>query len=109
AVLTAAGAVVCAQPQAPEGPTKPAAREGQWMARHERFLDEAKRGGIDLLFLGDSITAGWEGHPAIWDRYYRPRIAGWPSQPAVIEKAIPRSGTATTDPGTPPTSGSAAT
>jgi lysophospholipase L1-like esterase len=32
--------------------------------RHEGFVKQAKRGGIDLLFLGDSITDAWggEGH-----------------------------------------------
>ena len=31
------------------------------MKTHERFLERAKEGNIDLLFLGDSITAGWNG------------------------------------------------
>lgn len=32
--------------------------------RHEKFLEIAKKGNIDLLFLGDSITDAWggEGH-----------------------------------------------
>ena len=30
-----------------------------WIARHEGYVAEAKKGGIDLLFLGDSITDGW--------------------------------------------------
>src|ERR1017187_374380 len=34
-----------------------------WMSSHEAFLRQAKPGGIDLLFLGDSITAGW-----LWDK-----------------------------------------
>ena len=28
---------------------------------HASFLDVAKKGGVDVLFLGDSITAGWRG------------------------------------------------
>ncbi len=44
------------------------------MRLHETFLDRAKRGGIDLLFLGDSITQGWEQN-ATWERYYAPRKA----------------------------------
>jgi lysophospholipase L1-like esterase len=62
--------------------TKPAPREGGWMQMHERFLDRAKKGDIDLLFLGDSITQGWlgkngrgEGPIEVWDRYYGPRNA----------------------------------
>jgi lysophospholipase L1-like esterase len=32
--------------------------------RHDKFLEIAKRGGVDVLFLGDSITDAWggEGH-----------------------------------------------
>jgi lysophospholipase L1-like esterase len=37
-----------------------------WVKRHEKFVAMAKRGGIDVLFLGDSITDAWggEGHGA---------------------------------------------
>src|SRR5206468_2705561 len=37
-----------------------------WIKRHERFNEMAKKGGIDVLFLGDSITDAWggEGHGA---------------------------------------------
>jgi lysophospholipase L1-like esterase len=56
-----------------------------WMAMHESFVQQAKRGGIDLLFLGDSITAGWQwgnGGLNIWNKVYAPRHAaefgiGW--------------------------------
>lgn len=33
---------------------------------HENFVAIAKKGDVDLLFLGDSITAGWNGQKAIW-------------------------------------------
>lgn len=35
-----------------------------WMSRHQGFAVMAKKGNIDLLFLGDSITDAWggEGH-----------------------------------------------
>jgi len=44
--------------------TKPAPRDKGWEKRHETFVGIAKRGNIDLLFLGDSITDAWggEGH-----------------------------------------------
>lgn len=32
-----------------------------WTTRHQYFLAQAKKGDVDLLFLGDSITQGWEG------------------------------------------------
>ncbi len=34
---------------------------------HESFVATAKAGDVDLLFLGDSITAGWKGQKATWD------------------------------------------
>jgi lysophospholipase L1-like esterase len=43
--------------------TKPAERLKQkgWKDRHERFVERARQGDVDVLFLGDSITQGWEG------------------------------------------------
>lgn len=41
---------------------KPAPRDQKWMPRHEKFVEIAKAGNIDLLFLGDSITDAWGGN-----------------------------------------------
>jgi lysophospholipase L1-like esterase len=43
---------------------KPVPRDPNWLKRHETFVAIAKRGGVDVLFLGDSITDAWggEGH-----------------------------------------------
>jgi lysophospholipase L1-like esterase len=47
-----------------------------WLARHEGFVAEAKRGGIDLLFLGDSITDAWRSRGSnVWHKFYAPRHA----------------------------------
>jgi lysophospholipase L1-like esterase len=49
-----------------------------WMSSHEAFVKQAKQDGIDLLFLGDSITAGWlwgNGGLNVWNKYYAPRHA----------------------------------
>lgn len=47
--------------------------EGWWKTRHEAKVDETKKGGIDLVFIGDSITQGWEGAgKAIWDAEIAP-------------------------------------
>lgn len=52
---------------------EPATREGNWMERHEGFVAEAKKGGIEVLFMGDSITDGWRTRgKEVWDREYAP-------------------------------------
>ncbi len=45
-------------------PTVPVPRDANWMKRHETFVGIAKKGGVDVLFVGDSITDAWggEGH-----------------------------------------------
>lgn len=41
--------------------------------KHDRFLEIAKAGGVDLLFLGDSITEGWAGAGrSVWEKYWAP-------------------------------------
>lgn len=44
-----------------------------WLATHQSFVERAKRGDIDVIFYGDSITQGWgiDGK-AIWDKRYAP-------------------------------------
>lgn len=39
----------------------PEPREKGWLTRHEKFNQQAAGGGFDVLFVGDSITQGWEG------------------------------------------------
>ena|SRR5216684_4301496 len=42
--------------------------------RHEGFVELARKGGIEVLFLGDSITDGWRG-PAgqeSWKKHFEP-------------------------------------
>jgi lysophospholipase L1-like esterase len=46
-------------------------RDGNWLQRHEGFVADAKKGGVDLLFVGDSITDFWRNRgKAVWDKYY---------------------------------------
>jgi lysophospholipase L1-like esterase len=50
-----------ARAQAP-ATTKPVPREQEtWKKRHASFVARAQKGGVDVLFVGDSITQGWEG------------------------------------------------
>jgi lysophospholipase L1-like esterase len=54
----------------------PVPREPPWLAQHERFVAQAKKGGVDLLFLGDSITDFWRSRGSkVWTKYYAPRHA----------------------------------
>jgi lysophospholipase L1-like esterase len=54
-----------------------------WRERHEAKLAELRRGRVDLIWLGDSITQDWElpGPPAwrdfarVWQRFYGDRNA----------------------------------
>jgi lysophospholipase L1-like esterase len=47
-----------------------------WMARHEKFVEQAKLGGVDLLFMGDSITDNWRTKGSnVWNKVYAPRHA----------------------------------
>ena len=57
---------------------KPVPREGK---AHDRFLELNKRAkaagtSAEVIFVGDSITEGWEGNgKEIWAKYYAPRHA----------------------------------
>jgi len=51
-----------------------------WPQRHEKFNARAKQGAekgdIDLIFMGDSITEGWEGPgKEVWAEFYGNRNA----------------------------------
>ena len=41
-----------------------------FMQKHEKYVAQAKKGGIDLLFLGDSITEGWNKQKEIFDEHF---------------------------------------
>ena len=64
AVLATLVGFVSAQSPKPNPATVPAPRDKGWTARHEKFVEIAKKGDVDVLFLGDSITDAWggEGH-----------------------------------------------
>lgn len=50
--------------------------EAWWSDRHERALSRVRRGHVDLLFIGDSITQGWEEEGRrVWDTFYGRRRA----------------------------------
>lgn len=55
---------------------KPVPRTGGWMKRHEAMNERVKQGNVDLVFIGDSITQGWEGRGKdVWKKFYGERNA----------------------------------
>ena len=47
-----------------------------WGERHRQIVDRVGQGNVDLIFVGDSITHGWERTGAsLWETYYVPRRA----------------------------------
>jgi lysophospholipase L1-like esterase len=57
---------------------QPAPRDAKWVIRHDGFVEIAKQGGVNVLFVGDSITDAWRnpnperGGKAVWDREFAP-------------------------------------
>ncbi|MBN2216282.1 MAG: DUF1080 domain-containing protein, partial [Pirellulales bacterium] len=57
---------------------RPVSRSGEpwWKQRHEQTLARLKQGNVNVIFVGDSITQGWEGAGReVWRKYYAPRGA----------------------------------
>jgi beta-glucosidase len=47
-----------------------------WVLRHKAIVERVKQGNVDLVFIGDSITQGWEeAGKAVWQKYYADRNA----------------------------------
>jgi lysophospholipase L1-like esterase len=61
-------------PQAPDVAAQKFGPDGQvnagFAASHEKFVKIAQEGTAELVFLGDSITAGWGAKAAIWDKAF---------------------------------------
>lgn len=61
-------------PQAPDVAAEKFGPDGKvnagFLAAHERFVKIAQEGTAQLVFLGDSITAGWGGKKEIWDKAF---------------------------------------
>lgn len=62
AAAPAAGDVKALTPEVHKGTEK----------RHESFNEISKKGEAQVVFLGDSITHGWDGHKAVWDASFGP-------------------------------------
>ncbi len=65
-------ASACAADPANETLT-PVSKSGNWMTRHESFNARVKQGNVDVLFIGDSITAAWENEgKEVWAKHFAP-------------------------------------
>jgi len=69
--------LVCCAAVAAEPADQPASRNDKdWQNRHASFNQRVKQGHADIIFIGDSITQGWEGAgKATWDTFYGKRNA----------------------------------
>lgn len=81
-LLAAATAVIipslCAKSKKanPADEPKDRLQEEWWKERHEQKLELAKTAKADLLFIGDSITQGWEKRvPKLWEETYEQKNA----------------------------------
>jgi lysophospholipase L1-like esterase len=72
AALVFAGAFTIAVAAAPADQPAPRADANSRLA-HEQLLAKAKQGGVDVYFLGDSITRRW----GCSDAKYAPMLANW--------------------------------
>jgi lysophospholipase L1-like esterase len=72
ALLIAVAGSAALRAEAPNPAVVPTLRN-DWLLRHEGFNAIAKKGGVDLLFVGDSITDAWRNAgKAIWAERYEP-------------------------------------
>lgn len=67
---------VAAEEKPQHSAVKPVPRKGRWMKRHQAMNARVKKGNVDLVFIGDSITQGWEGRGRqVWKKFYGNRNA----------------------------------
>jgi beta-glucosidase len=63
-------------PQAPSSTVAVERPDEWWHERHEQAVIRAGEGKVDLVFVGDSITQGWEADgEGVWNDRYAPRNA----------------------------------
>lgn len=69
--------MLCAGAWAQHAAVTPVPRPDEWwQKRHASFNERVKQGNVDLIFIGDSITQGWEGEGKdAWAQFYGDRNA----------------------------------
>ena len=72
-VLLLPASFAIAQNTTGENPAIVPTLRNDWLQRHNGFVAEARKGGIDLLFVGDSITDFWRNRgKTVWNERYAP-------------------------------------
>jgi lysophospholipase L1-like esterase len=65
-------AQACSPKPSPAMPVKGAYKASDWIPSwdgcHEYYCSLAKKGGLDLVFMGDSLTWGWTQNRDVWNR-----------------------------------------
>ncbi len=70
-VVAGLALAVCLTASAQEPKDNPAAKPlNRDNARHKQFLKVVEKGEGEVIFLGDSITQGWEGQKKTWDEAF---------------------------------------
>lgn len=71
---TAVAPAAQAAPQAPDVAAQKYGPDGAvnkgFADAHKKFVEVAQEGKAELVFLGDSITAGWNGKKDIWEKAF---------------------------------------
>ena len=50
---------------------RPVPRGDDWWKKRQESVNAAvRKGGVELLLLGDSITHGWDSYPDLWKTYF---------------------------------------
>lgn len=76
AMLLAAPPARAQEVKAAHDAVEPVPRDSGWMKRHEAMNARVAQGNVDLVFIGDSITQGWEGKGKdVWTEFYGKRNA----------------------------------
>jgi len=64
-------------------------RDEGWLFLHKQFVARARQGGVDVLFVGDSIVHGWTGAgKAVWKQEYEPLKAACFGIPADMTQFV---------------------
>jgi hypothetical protein len=74
-----AGGVPTSRPHVNKPATPRKQPEESWAKKHAAFIERAKKGDVDVLFTGDSITAGWNGAGiTVWRKHFGDmKAANW--------------------------------